>query len=96
MNQFMQIAMWIMWHEDGTYSPMCKVFQDGELGAALKFTESLRRAKFTKEPVVDEQTGEVYGTEVTHITISGDTPGNVTKMGVATVNADYNWKKRRV
>lgn len=30
------------------------------------------------------------------VSMVSENPNNVTKMGVAEVNADYNWKKRRV
>ena len=95
MNEFNQVAMWLSWNEDGSFTPKCKIFPSGELGTALKFTESLRRSKFTQEPVQDEVSGELYGTNVSHITIAGDVPGNVTKPGVDVTDSSYNWKKRR-
>lgn len=95
MNDFNQVAMWLSWNEDGSFEPKCKIFPPGELGTSLKFTEALRRSKFTKEPLRDEDTGELYGTDVTHITISGDVLGNVTKPGVDVTDETYNWKKRR-
>ena len=30
-----------------------------------------------------------------HVVMSSDITGNVTKLGVAEVDSDYNWKKRR-
>lgn len=30
-----------------------------------------------------------------HVVLSSDISGNVTKLGVAEVDSDYNWKKRR-
>jgi len=95
MNEFNQVAMWLQWNEDGSFEPKCKIFPSGELGTALKFTESLRRSKHTLEAVRDEDTGELYGTNVTHIAITGDVPGNVTKPGVDVTDSSYNWKKRR-
>lgn len=96
MNKFNQVAMWLSWNEDmSECKPMCKIFPEGELGPALKFTESLRRAKHTGEAVRDVDTGEVYGTNVTHIAITGDVLGNVTKPGVDVTDSSYNWKKRR-
>ncbi len=95
MNDFNQIAQWLQWNDDGTYEPRCKVFPVGELGIALKFTESLRKAKHTGEPVQDDVTGELYVTNVSHITISGDVAGNVTKPGCDVTDSTYDWKKRR-
>ena len=31
----------------------------------------------------------------TYVCMASDDPNNVTKMGVADVSPDYNWKKRR-
>lgn len=31
----------------------------------------------------------------TYVCMASDDPNNVTKMGVAEVGTDYNWKKRR-
>lgn len=96
MNKFNQVALWIEWDDVGRYKPMCRIFPEGELGIALKFTESLRRSVFTKVPIKDDETGEEYGTNVTHIAITGDTLGNVTKPGCDVVGDDYNWRKRRI
>lgn len=95
MNKYNQVALWIEWDDEGRYKPMCKIFPAGELGVALKFTESLRRSVYTKEPVRDVETGEEYGTNVSHISIAGDTVGNVTKEGCDVTDSSYNWMKRR-
>ena len=71
----------VFWIENST--PDCKVFNPGEMSAALKFSESLRQRKYS-------------GEAIHFITLASENPNSVGKQGVDVTGPDYDWKKRRI
>lgn len=71
----------IYWTEDGVVKS--KIFNHGELGDVLDFSENLRRRR--RE-----------GSDICFITISSENPNMVGQLGVDVTGPDYDWKKRRI
>ena len=71
----------IYWTEEG--QPKGQQFDSEEMGAALKFSEGLRKRSFA-------------GEDIHFIVMSAENPNCVGKMGVDVTGPDYDWKKRRI
>lgn len=62
--------------------PQAMEFSDDQLTDALKCAEQLRQQKYA-------------GRKIFFITLCGEDPNCVGKMGVDVTGPDYDWKKRR-
>lgn len=68
--------------EDDRYTPHCQLFESSRMVDALAFMEGLRKRRRD-------------GENLQFVSMSSENPDHVGQMGVDTVGADYNWKKRR-
>jgi hypothetical protein len=77
----MYIVYWSEKSLDGAFKPSCKEFLQEDMIGAMKFMEGMRK-------IATEQ-------RLHCITMSGENPDQVGKMGVDVVDSSYGWTKRR-
>jgi hypothetical protein len=68
--------------ENGRKTPHASEFDSRDMGAAMRFMETLRARQ--------RASGEVC-----FVALASENPDSVGHAGVAETGTDYNWKKRR-
>lgn len=77
----MFMVYWTVVEQDHC-TPHCELFESSRMVDALAFMEGLRKRRRD-------------GENLQFVSMSSENPDVVGEMGVDTVGADYNWKKRR-
>lgn len=68
--------------ENGARTPCSKEFESSDMGAAMRFMETLRATQ--------RASGDIC-----FVAMASENPDSVGHAGVAETGADYSWKKRR-